>query len=98
MRVMGPARASDSRTMTLARAQDWKVTTAYRLLLRAAWLAVIGAVLLVVVAAILGVHRAWWAAAGLAALALAIGAFLPEPVPRHFITGGRNHIDTRRLS
>jgi Na+/H+ antiporter NhaD/arsenite permease-like protein len=84
--------------MTLARAHDWKVTTAYRLLLRAAWLAVIGAVLLVVVAAILGVHRAWWAAAGLAALALAIGAFLPEPVPRHFITGGRNHIDTRRLS
>lgn len=82
--------------MTLARTQDWKVTTAYRLLLRVAWVAAIGAIYLVVVAAIMGVERAWWAAAGLAALALAIGAFLPEPVPRQFITGGRNHIDTRR--
>lgn len=80
----------------MAVTQDWKVTAAYRVLLRTAWVAVVGAAYLVVVAAAMGAERAWWAAAGLAALALAIGAFLPEPVPSRFIIGGRNRIDTRR--
>jgi hypothetical protein len=94
--IKGNRPAPDSRRVTTAETQDWKVTTAYRLLLRAAWIAVIAAGYLVVVAAIMGVEQAWWPAAGLAAIALIIGAFLPEPVPSRFITGGRNVIDSRR--
>ena len=83
-------------TATIARVPDWKVTTGYRLLLRAGWgvlaLAVQGAVL----ALALGVPGAWWMAAGLATLALLLVALLPEPVPAEMITGRRTRINSGR--
>ena len=60
------------------------------------WLAVGLAVYGAAVGVVVGIDAAWWAAAGLAGFALLVGALIPAPVPRELITGGRNHIDTRR--
>ena len=83
-------------TATAARAPDWKVTTGYRLLLRAGWGALALAVYGVVLAVGLGVARAWWMAAGLAAVALLVVMILPEPVPAEMITGRKNRINSGR--
>ena len=81
---------------TLSHQRDWKVTTAYRMLLRMAWGLVALAVYGGVVAVLVGVVDAWWLAAGAAGLALLVGALLPEPVPAEMLTRGRQHIDSRR--
>lgn len=83
-------------TATATRAPDWKVTTGYRLLLRAGWGALALAVYGVVLAVGLGVARAWWMAAGLAAVALLVVMILPEPVPAEMITGRKNRINSER--
>jgi len=80
---------------TVDHAPDWKVTTGYRILLRVAWVLAVSSILLAVVAALDGLAIGWWAAAGLAALALLLGAMLPEPLPAEMITGNHNHIDVR---
>jgi hypothetical protein len=77
-------------------ARDWKVTTGYRVLLKVAWVLVMMAITVAVLAAVDGVSAGWWAAAGLALLALIVGGLLPEPLPAEMITGGRNHVDCRR--
>jgi len=79
-------------------ARDWKVTTGYRVLLKVAWGLVMLAIVGAVMAALDGVAAGWWAAAGLAALALLMGAMLPEPLPAEMITGGHNHLGGRRSS
>ena len=81
---------------TISHDRDWKVTAGYRMLLRMAWGLVALAVYGGVMAVVAGVVDAWWMAAGAAGLALLVGAFLPEPVPAEMLTGGRNHIDSRR--
>lgn len=83
-------------TATATHAPDWKVTTGYRLLLRAGWGALALAVYGVVLAVGLGVARAWWMAAGLAAVALLVVMILPEPVPAEMITGRKNRINSER--
>ena len=75
--------------------RDWKVTTGYRVLIKVGWMAVGVALYGAAVAVVVGIDEAWWAAAGLAVLALLVGTLIPAPVPRELITGGRNHIDTR---
>jgi len=81
---------------TATRTPDWKVTTGYRLLLRAGWGALALAVYGVVLALALGAPEAWWMAAGLASLALLVVMILPEPVPAEMITGGKNRINSER--
>jgi ABC-type spermidine/putrescine transport system permease subunit I len=83
-------------TATITRAPDWKVTTGYRLLLRAGWGALALAVYGAVLALALGVPGAWWMAAGPASLALLVVMLLPEPVPAEMITGRKNRIDSER--
>ncbi len=78
-------------------ARDWKVTTSYRVLLKVAWGFVLFAILVAVLAALDGASVGWWAAAGLATLALIMGAMLPEPLPAEMITGSHNHFGRRRL-
>ena len=80
---------------TVDHARDWKVTAGYRILLRVAWLLAVSSILLAVVAALDNLVVGWWAAAGLAALALFLGAILPEPLPVEMITGNNNLIDGR---
>jgi len=75
---------------------DWKVTTGYRVLIKVGWTAVGFALYGAAVAVVVGIDSAWWIAAGMAAFALLVGVFMPEPVPRELITGGRNHIDAHR--
>lgn len=81
---------------TAALPRDWKVTTGYRLLLRAAWAMLGLAVLLGGAGWALGRPGAWWASAGLALAALLTVLLLPEPVPSDMITGRRTRIETRR--
>ena len=75
------------------RPRDWKVTTGYRILIKVGWTAMILALYGTAVALVVGMRGAWWMAAGMAALALLVGIMIPAPVPREWITGGRNHID-----
>ena len=89
---------SDTASMTTAdhvavRPRDWKVTTGYRVLIKVGWAAMVVALYGAAVAVVVGMPGAWWIAAGMAAVALLVGAFIPAPVPRELITGGRNHID-----
>ena len=84
-------------TNTHAAAPDWKVTTAYRVMIKVAWgvlaLSAYGAVVAVVV----GITGAWWMAAGLALLAMLVVSLLPEPVPADLITEARSHLDSHRV-
>jgi ABC-type spermidine/putrescine transport system permease subunit I len=82
---------------TLDRARDWKVTTAYRLLLQAGWGALALALFGAVSAVVIGVPGAWWMAAGLALVALLTVVALPDPVPAEMITGRVTRIDPGRL-
>lgn len=75
---------------------DWKVTTGYRIMLAMGWSAFAFSLYVAVVAIVLGLAAAWWVAGGLALVAIATVAFLPEPVPAEMIVGGRNRIDPRR--
>jgi len=76
--------------------RDWKVTTGYQILIRVGWSAIGLALYGATVAVVVGIESAWWIAAGMAAVALLVGVFMPAPVPRELITGGRNRIDPRR--
>ena len=67
-------------------ARDWKVTPAYRLLIKVGWGMLTLAVYGVVVGAVIGVTGAWWLAAGMAAAAGVLAALLPPPVPSELIT------------
>jgi hypothetical protein len=77
-------------------ARDWKVTTGHRVMIKIGWAIAALAAYVAIAAAVVGLYRAWWVAAALAALALLIGALAPAPVPTELITGARNRIDTRR--
>jgi ABC-type spermidine/putrescine transport system permease subunit I len=81
---------------TFERAQDWKVTAGYRIMLAFGWSALALAAYVAVVALVLGLPVAWWIAGGLALAAIVTVVFLPEPVPAEMIVGGRNRIDPRR--
>ena len=83
-------------TVNPAAPPDWKVTPAYRVLIKVGWAAVSLALYAACVAVVVGVPQAWWGAAGMAAVALLVAVLMPAPVPRELITGGRNHIDGRR--
>lgn len=75
---------------------DWKVTTAYRILIKIGWAATALALYMAVIAVVTGIPGAWLVAAGLAAFGLVVGLLIPAPVPKSLITGSRNHIDARR--
>lgn len=79
-----------------AAGRDWKVTTGYRVMLRIAWGVLILSVYGAVIAVVVGIPGAWWMAAGLAALAMLVVAFLPEPVPADLITEARSHLEPHR--
>ena len=83
-------------TTTHPASRDWKVTTGYRVMLRIAWAALILSVYGAVLAVVVGLTGAWWLAAGLAALAMLLVAFLPEPVPADLITEARSRLDPTR--
>jgi hypothetical protein len=92
---------SDIGSMTTAdraigAAPDWKVTPAYRVLIKIGWAAVSLAVYTAAVAVVIDIPAAWWVTAGLAAVALIVGVLIPAPVPRTLITGPKNHIDARQ--
>lgn len=80
-------------TTQTTRLPDWKVTTAYRILLKIGWAAMVLAVYFAAAAAILGATAIWWLVALLAVVGMLTTLLLPEPLPRDMITGG--HIDSR---
>ncbi|MBU1866087.1 MAG: hypothetical protein KKE89_06700 [Actinobacteria bacterium] len=75
---------------------DWKVTAGYRVLIKVGWAAIALALYGATVAVVVGIDSAWWITAGLSAFALLVGIFMPAPVPRELIIGGRNRIDCHR--
>ena len=79
--------------MTTRVQRDWKVTTGYRVLLRAGWAVMVLALYLTGAAAVLDSARVWWMVVGLAVGALALVAILPEPVPRDQLVARRTRVD-----
>lgn len=78
--------------------RDWKVTPAYRVLIKVGWGAFALALYAAGVAIVVGIPAAWWGVAAMAALALLVAILLPAPVPSELIVGGHNRIDSRRRS
>jgi hypothetical protein len=77
-------------------APDWKVTPAYRVLIKVGWAAVAIALYGSAVATVVGITAAWWMTAGMAAFALLVAILLPAPVPSGLLTEGRTTVDTRQ--
>lgn len=72
------------------------MTTGYRVVLGLGWSTVVMAAYLAGAAAILDSIAIWWLVAGLALSAMLLRALLPDPVPREYITGGRNEVGPQR--
>jgi len=79
--------------MTARASQDWKVSTAYRILVRIGWAALAVAVYFAAAAAILDSVGVWWMVAGVALAVMLLTAALPEPVPRDYLVSGRTMVD-----
>jgi hypothetical protein len=73
---------------------DWKVSTAYRVLIIIGWGACILALYSLVIGLVLGFPTAWWMAAAFALAALALSGLLPEPVPAEMIIDKRTRVET----
>ena len=69
--------------------RDWKVSTTYRVLRDITWAT------LALAAIVVGEAGAWWMAAGLAAVTLALVAALPDPVLHDIYIGNPRRVHWR---
>ena len=75
--------------------RDWKVSTTYRVLRDIAWATFALAAYGAVAAIVIGETGAWWMAAGLAAVTLALVSALPDPVPHDMYIGNPRRVHWR---
>ena len=78
-----------------AKANDWKITTGHRILVKVGWAFVTAAGYLAIAAVIVGLPSMWWYVAGLALTGMLVALTLPEPVPHDLVVERERWVNAR---